>query len=67
MHVHIRKITLEVHQGSDPISGVISDDGGRRSFTGWLELAAALHAATDVVHSDARQRAHASDNGRRDG
>mgnify|MGYP006952611036 CR=1 FL=1 len=64
MKAPVRKVTLEVHQGSDPISGVISDEGGRRSFTGWLELAAALHAAVDGLHSDARQRAHASDNGR---
>jgi hypothetical protein len=42
-----RTMTLEVDPGSDPIRGRISDERGTRSFSGWLELAAALQDALD--------------------
>jgi hypothetical protein len=48
-----RKMTLELHRGSDPISGVVSDDDGTRPFTGWLELAAELRAAAAAADLDA--------------
>lgn len=42
-----RKITIEIHPGSDPITGRLEDRCGSRPFSGWLELAAALQAVVD--------------------
>jgi hypothetical protein len=47
MAAQTRKMTLEIEQGSDPISGRLADDRGTQPFSGWLELAAALQAALD--------------------
>jgi hypothetical protein len=40
-----RRIVLEIEEGSEPLAGRLTDDGGARSFCGWLELATALQAA----------------------
>ena len=40
-----QRIVLEIDPGSDPISGDVDSGRGTQRFTGWLELAAALHAA----------------------
>jgi hypothetical protein len=49
MQARPQTMTLELDPGSEPISGRIIDDRGARSFSGWLELAAALQAACDPV------------------
>jgi hypothetical protein len=43
-----RSVTVELDQGSDPLTGsVAGSTGPRREFSGWLELIAALqHEAT---------------------
>lgn len=46
-------MTVEVDPGSDPISGRITDERGTRPFSGWLELASALHAVLEEAGDDA--------------
>ena len=41
-------VTVELEKDADPISGSVSEAAGqRRSFSGWLELIAALQRARD--------------------
>ncbi len=46
--VDARKLTLEIVPGSDPINGRLGDGRESRTFSGWLELAAALQAVVDA-------------------
>ena len=40
------QVTLELRQGTDPLSGRVIDEGGRnRDFVGWIGLARALEEA----------------------
>jgi hypothetical protein len=49
----LHTMTVEVEPGSDPISGRITDDRGTRQFSGWLELARALHEVLETPAGDA--------------
>jgi len=41
-----RRVILELEVGADPIAGRVGDPGSEpESFTGWLQLAAALERA----------------------
>jgi len=41
--VSLRALILEIDPDIEPVSGWVSDEhGGRRSFSGWLGLAATL-------------------------
>lgn len=43
------RLSLEVELGSEPIRGSLArDEGERRTFQGWMELAATLEALTEV-------------------
>ena len=44
----MRRLILEIDPRSDPIAGRLGDERGTHPFTGWLELAAALHAALNA-------------------
>ncbi|MBV9412034.1 MAG: hypothetical protein JO148_10590 [Acidimicrobiia bacterium] len=44
-------VTVEIDPHSDPISGRVVNEGRTRSFCGWLEFAAALHAAFENAES----------------
>jgi hypothetical protein len=45
----VRRIVLDIDQGSDPISGELDDGRGARRFSGWLELAGALQVVIGLA------------------
>jgi hypothetical protein len=42
------RLTLDVDPHMRPISGFVADDTRRWQFSGWVELAAALHSALEA-------------------
>lgn len=47
------RLTLELEPGNDSIRGSLNDEhGNRKSFEGWMELAAALEAFAEEVPRD---------------
>ena len=43
--VGIQRLTIEIEDSSLPRGRVVGEDGREQSFTGWIELAAAIDAA----------------------
>jgi hypothetical protein len=48
-----RHLELDLEIGSEPITGYLADESGRRSFTGWIDLVATIATACQPARLDA--------------